>query len=198
MDTQAELARFKAGQITEDSSPGQVHAHPQWKKLEQLEQDMEVQRAKKREEKLHKMRQQVDQGKDALGRIIATDHIRSVLGKRAKHEREPDTTCYKCDKVFELPWMLRRHLPKCHRKGRTRTVVAKNGIHECKMCGKEYPNLPSYKKHVFQRHSDLEVFSMHDETFEEHIGDYELERNRGPLMTNISKGWLEEIAKALL
>ena len=90
------------------------------------------------------------------------------------------------------------HLKKCRSDGSKYSKIKLGEKYPCSICHEVSETVSDFKKHCFFQHTDADVLKYYNMSLEELIGKYELGRLRGPFMTTIRKGKLEEFAIVLL
>ena len=90
------------------------------------------------------------------------------------------------------------HLKKCRPEGSTQVTHKLGDKYPCSICHEVSETVADFKRHCFFHHTSADVMKYYNRCLEELIGRKELSRLRGPLMTTIRKGKLEELAIVLL
>ena len=70
--------------------------------------------------------------------------------------------------------------------------------YSCNICFREHSTSYDFKRHLFLKHSDLEVRAKYNRTMEEMVGPYALKRIREPLMTMIKNDKFMPLVTTLL
>jgi hypothetical protein len=79
-------------------------------RLQQMERDKQAIRT---ELSVHGLKQDVDQSDELSTKLDFSDKVLNVLGKRAAFNPKKDNQCPKCEKNFDFPGELKKHMGKC-------------------------------------------------------------------------------------
>ena len=92
--------------------------------------------------------------------------MKQLISKRkALYDGNP-FECELCQKPFETEWEQKKHKFDCRLPEANRIIVKMDDKYSCSICFREHLNSYDFKKHLFLRHSDLEVRAKYNRTME--------------------------------
>ena len=93
---------------------------------------------------------------------------------------------------------MNKHIDKCRKNDSSYVVVKVDDQYRCDICDQLFRSMFLFKRHVFVRHSDLEVRVKYKRSLENLIGDYHLSRFREPLFNQVKSGCINHMIQTLL
>jgi hypothetical protein len=96
--------------------------------------------------------------------------------------------CSRCVQGFETTRLLNWHERKCRRPEATYIKIKKDSSYPCGICQDDFATRFLFKRHLFDRHSEVEVKGCYQRDLEAVIGSYTLRMFRQPLFTAIATG----------
>ena len=99
-----------------------------------------------------------------------------------------DVPCERCEKAFPTKWELNRHLKKCRPDASQWLRLKLKDHYPCNLCHQQFTTSRDFKKHIFLRHTDVDVRAKYNRSLDDVVGKAQLKEFRKPLMNTLRKG----------
>jgi hypothetical protein len=109
-----------------------------------------------------------------------------------------DVPCDRCNKAFPTKWELNRHKRDCRPDAAQYLRLKLKDHYPCRLCHQQFNKIREFKKHLFLRHTDVDVKAKYNRSLEDMIGKQLLNEYRTPLMNTIRMGKFQDFTLRLL